>query len=129
MKCFVCIDENLGLSFNNRRLSRDKNVLLDMILDNEKIYMSEYSKKLFLSYGLEKFISEDICDSCFFEKDIDYEKFNKFKTVVIYNWNRHYPSDGKLKFDFNKYKVINILEFKGTSHEIITRTTYEKIVL
>ena len=49
MKLIVCLDDNKGMMFNNRRQSRDK-FLIENVLEmckGEKLYVNEYSSKLF----------------------------------------------------------------------------------
>ena len=49
MKVIVCLDERLGMMFNNRRQSRDSVLISDVVsdLNGEKLYISPYSEKLF----------------------------------------------------------------------------------
>ena len=49
MKIIVCVDNDMGMMFNHRRQSRDS-VLCEYLLSQygkEKIYMTEYSSKIF----------------------------------------------------------------------------------
>ncbi len=49
MKLIVCLDDKNGMMFNNRRQSRDK-ILIENMLElckDKKLYTSEYSSKLF----------------------------------------------------------------------------------
>ena len=49
MKLIVCLDDNKGMMFNNRRQSRVR-VLIENVLElckGEKLYTNEYSSKLF----------------------------------------------------------------------------------
>ena len=58
MKLIVCIDENNGMMFNNRRQSKDRVVIekIEEIIDSEPLYIDTYSKKLFES----AIVSDDI---------------------------------------------------------------------
>lgn len=138
MNVFVCIDKNLGLSFNNRRLSSDKNIVIDMfkVSKNEPISITNYSQNLFKETGgnyqtynnLEEIIAKN-CKWMFLEHDLieNFEDFeDSINTLVIYNFNRFYPSDLKLKIDLSKFNLISSNDFEGNSHELITKTIYVK---
>ena len=49
MVLIVCLDLNNGMYFNNRRQSRDREVIKDIafITKNNNLIMTEYSHKLF----------------------------------------------------------------------------------
>ena len=54
MNIIVCIDERGGMLFHQRRVSRDQVVILDIVNSiQEKIYMNEYSQKMFYEYGID----------------------------------------------------------------------------
>ena len=49
MKLIVCLDERKGMMFNNRRQSRDR-VLIDNMIEmigDDKLYIAPYSESLF----------------------------------------------------------------------------------
>ena len=55
MKLIVCLDDNKGMMFNNRRQSSDR-VLIENVLEyckGEKLYTNEYSSKLFPENSVE----------------------------------------------------------------------------
>ena len=55
MNIIVCIYERGGMLFHQRRVSRDQVVILDIVNSiQEKIYMNEYSQKMFYEYGIDK---------------------------------------------------------------------------
>ena len=49
MKVFVCVDDNGGMLFNNRRQSRDQKVVekIREIVGKEKLWIKEFSKAMF----------------------------------------------------------------------------------
>ena len=49
MKIIACLDDNNGLLFNNRRQSRDRVVIEDILKDchNSKLWINNFSKSLF----------------------------------------------------------------------------------
>jgi len=133
MKMIFCIDDNKGLMFNNRRQSRDKKLrqrILEITKGN-KLWMSEYSSKQFTEGEFS--VSDDFPslseneDYCFIENiDGSFENCNE---IIIYKWNRAYPSDKKFDFDLdsNGFSQVSVFEFKGTSHEKITEEIFRKI--
>ena len=60
MNVILCLDDNKGLLFNNRRQSRDKAVLDDIFngLNGEKLTITSFSEKLFADYS-ENIIVDD----------------------------------------------------------------------
>ena len=49
MKIIVCVDNEYGMMFNNRRQSRDREVIHDIIHNIEGVlWIGEYSKELFV---------------------------------------------------------------------------------
>lgn len=133
MHLIVCLDENGGMTFNNRRQSKDKKIIEDVmkLTENHRLFVSEYSSKLFegenviVDNDLLKNAKED--DFCFVEKEDVFEAIDKINDVVIYNWNRSYPSDKKFPKTavLNGKTLVETTDFTGTSHEKITREIYK----
>ena len=126
MKLIVCLDDNKGMMFNNRRQSRDR-VLIENVLElckGEKLYISEYSSKLFPENTVEICENpEKITDGYYFaENFIVAEIF--VEEIIVYNWNKVYPSDMHFNIDLSKWKLIESVDFEGSSHEKITREIY-----
>ena len=74
MIIIACVDDNLGLLFNNRRQSRDGILIKDVLdfIDNKMLWINTYSKQLFPEQEniivSEKFIDEaGEGDFCFIE--------------------------------------------------------------
>lgn len=131
MKVILCVDDNLGMLFNNRRQSRDR-VLTEDVLSlaaNDNLYINDFSAELFAG-------SKAIVDNSFMEKNPDGYCFienvdivpylSKIETLVIYRWNRTYPYDFKLNTDLAGFSLSETKEFKGSSHEKITRQIYTR---
>lgn len=135
MNIFVCVDENGGMLFNKRRLSRDSAVI-EKILEiskGSKLYMNSYSAKQFEGNQRiiidENFISRANSDDyCFVENiPVPEDDINK---LYVFNWNRKYPSDLKFDIDIVRkgYEKIATEEFAGSSHEKITLDIYGRNV-
>ena len=52
MNVIICLDDNNGMLFNNRRQSRDKALLSDVFdnLRGEKLFITLFSEKLMAEY-------------------------------------------------------------------------------
>lgn len=132
MNIIICLDDKNGLQFNKRRQSRDR-VLCDRILSITKdnvLWMNEYSAKIFPSASIK--VNDDFLslandgDYCFAENSDFLNYIDKLEKVIVYRWNRVYPSDDKVDTNFlNEKKMISSTDFKGSSHEKITEEIYE----
>ncbi|MBE6727624.1 MAG: hypothetical protein E7562_03135 [Ruminococcaceae bacterium] len=130
----VCIDDNGGMMFNHRRQSRDRAVIDDILNNVSKcVKICEYSKPLFENSGGEYIVAENFLetavfgDCCFVENCGIADYIDKASKLVVYKWNRRYPSDFSLDvvlFD-DRLKLCGRTEFKGNSHEKITKEVYE----
>ena len=126
MKIFICIDNDKGMLFNNRRQSRDSKLLekIAEIVQNNKLWITEFSKNLFENDVvidndmLDKALEEDFC----FVENLELSLYiEKITEIYLFHWNRSYPSDFKLNLDMNtNFKLINTEDFAGSSHEKIT---------
>ncbi len=125
MKVIVCVDDNLGILFNKRRVSKDSKIIEDIISNYEDIYINEYSKELFIdNYIVSDKLEEGIN---FVENNSLLGMEDKITEVIIYYFNRKYPSDLKLELDLNKYNEVSKTEFVGSSHDKITKVVYEVV--
>ena len=127
MKLIVCLDDNNGMMFNKRRQSRDRVLIENMIelCKDEKFYTNEYSVSLFPENAVEIFDNiEDVEKSyCFAENFTVNEDY--VDEIIVYKWNRVYPADFKCDIDFSRFDLVECLDFKGFSHEKITKETYK----
>lgn len=132
MICIVCVDNANGMMFNHRRQSRD-NALIDNVIslaDSARLFMNEYSAKLFGEKEISIISDEGYLekaeqgDFCFVEDKnlLPYE--NKIEKIIVYKWNRAYPSDFKLNINLSEYALQESVDFEGSSHEKITREVY-----
>lgn len=136
MKLVFCVDENGGVAFNNRRQSRDKAVINDLISisGEDTVYADAYSAKLFPG-GFERLtVTNDPAGEagesgfCFIERRAVSDIAAKAEGLVIYRWNRTYPSD--VKFDIDPvslgFHLYDNYDVKGNSHDKITVEIYKK---
>ena len=135
MNIIVCIDDEFGMLFNHRRQSRDR-LLRERILmltKWTKLWMNLYSVKQFEEECAENIIvDEDFLhnaengDYCFVETEDITKYISKIEKIVLYRWNRRYPSDFKFALDLSDWTMESTFEFAGSSHEKITEEIYRK---
>lgn len=131
MTIFFCLDNNGGMMFNGRRQSRDALVTEDIIktAENGVLNIDKYSETLFKAYP-DKTKTVDNFESgfCFIEnKDVS-AYLHLAEKLVIYRWNRDYPSDMLFTADISTlgFTLFEKTDFKGNSHESITKEIYIK---
>ena len=134
MNIIICVDNKNGYAFAGRRQSRDICQIDRMmqVVGQAKLLLNEYSYKLFQNPPHNVVLDEDFLNSasngdyCFVE-NIDFSDIvDRIDKVIIYRWNRDYPSDKKIPQNLleNK-KLISVYDFCGNSHEKITQEVYE----
>ncbi len=134
MVLIVCVDDDLGMAFAKRRQSQDCLLRRHIIQKfDDIIHMNGYSAKQFLNEGMARIsVSENFLndaekgDFCFAE-NVDVSQYEyKTEKIVLYRWNRKYPSDLKfsIPLDENGWKLESSVEFAGNSHEKITEEVY-----
>ena len=135
MKVIVCCENNNGMMFNNRRVSRDEVVIKKIIELTKgcKLWMNNYSYALFEN---EEAVNVNIAENvmtetaegeyCFVENESpsQYEKW--IDEIIIFRWNRDYPSDLKFDLELNCWDMKCTEEFPGDSHEKITMEVYKR---
>lgn len=141
MKLIVCIDEKKGMMFNHRRQSQDR-VLRDDIrkeCQGSILRMNAYSAGLFEKdadvetmvqiFSSEDFLAQASEDDCCFVEDQDISLWmEQADTVILYQWNRHYPADLYFTAELSEdtWQMERQEDFAGSSHEKITKTVYAK---
>ncbi len=133
MNMILCIDDDGGILFNHRRVSRDA-VLMQWIsgfVSENPIWIAPYSKELFdkCRPAPKIMVAEDYLrkaakdkDAYCFVEDGDFKEYlPEVRRIYLCKWNRRYPSDVKFPLKILKeYKAKNTWEFSGSSHEKIT---------
>ncbi len=127
-----CIDNNNGLMFNGRRVSRDKAVYDDYIsAARNKIYAQRYSEDILGSYASVVFSDNPFDDagdndSVFVESLSIMPYISKIDKIYVYKWNRDYPSDLQVDIDPAAlgFKLLETVDFPGNSHDRITKEIY-----
>ena len=135
MIVIVCVDNNLGMMFNNRRQSRDIEVVKKIIefTKGSSLWMNKYSYELFEELDCNRinidsgFLSETANGEYCFVENIDLEPYEKWlEKIIVFRWNTVYPSDHELDIDLGSWQLLESSEFVGKSHEKITMEVYVK---
>ena len=132
LKIILCVDNDYGMLFNGRRQSRDELIYDDIIsfLNDCNLWMSQYSSKLFknhikkISVDNNFFNKANENDYCFIEDPAVLKDIEKISSFIVYKWNKKYPSDVKFSPNLNGFKLVEKVDFKGKSHEKITKEVY-----
>lgn len=133
MEQILCIDDDFGMMFNHRRQSQDRILRKHIMEEWKQLYMTEYSEKMFETEELLSGFSISIWksgevlpqDITLFVEDPD--DLQDAELLIIYCWNRRYPSDKKLPAGFlDHYAMISEQDFAGSSHDKITERKYIK---
>ena len=130
MKVIVCIDDNKGMLFNKRRQSRDVKVLEDIVSLTNEVWIDSFSEQLFEGIKIKVNILDALLEDapkgayCFIEDKRLKPHESNIEHLIIYKWNRSYPSDFKLDLDLKEWKLVESLDFAGNSHDKITREKY-----
>ena len=129
MTLYICLDDRNGLQFNKRRQSRDSAVLEDIrSLCAGNLLIEPFSEKLIREAEIPYVLPPEAAEDYFAEKIPSEEILETTNKLVIYRWNRHYPSDVRWEPDLAGMGFVptETSEFPGTSHEKITREVYER---
>lgn len=132
MKIILCIDDNGGMLFNNRRQSKDM-VLLEKvkaIVGERRLWISDFSKSLFENHELvdskmlDKASEHDFC----FVENLNLAPYiEKIDEIYLFKWNRRYPSDKKIDISLSDdFDFVRSEDFIGNSHEKITMEVWKK---
>ena len=135
MIVIACVDDSMGMLFNNRRVSRDEKVIdkIVEVANGRRIWMSDYSQSLFEYTEVQNIIMDDNylekadCNEyCFVEKEMLSNYKDKMEKIILFKWNRDYPSDKKFDLDLTEWINESSMEFQGNSHECITMEVYTR---
>ena len=142
MIVFIALDNNYGMMFNHRRQSQDRILRENMLTHckNRPLWMNSYSATLFSS-GEEATLSANIVvdedflskaaekEYCYVEDNNLEQHMDQIHTLIVYKWNRTYPSD--LTFNYSElkrhWKIIAKERFTGSSHDMITKEVWQRV--
>lgn len=129
MNIICAVSNQMGISFNHRRVSRDKMIYFDIAgsLDGQDLYMDTYSEALFADVRdqINVIASPDYLEQVKQDEYAFYEvgeiNQEKVQMIVLYRFNRDYPSDFGLELDLSEFEKVSQSEFAGSSHDTITK--------
>lgn len=135
MILICCVDNRLGLAFNRRRLSRDSAVYADIAVEAgaAPVWMDVRSTTLFKDTGIAVRSEEGFAEKagegeyCFVEFFSPAALERKIEKIILYRWNRHYPSDTKFDISLNGWTLETSYDFPGSSHEAISKEIYNRV--
>ena len=133
MILITCVDDKNGMMFNSRRQSRDKIIIQNIceLAENEKIWITEYSKSLFeperenIVISNQDFFEAELDEYCFVENIAPSKIENDITKIVLYCWNKEYPADLYFDLELEDWILESEIEFEGSSHEKITRKIFK----
>jgi hypothetical protein len=135
MILIICTDDNKGMLFHLRRQSQDRILRDDIrkLTADGRIWMDAYSAKQFQDVdGMRIQVDEAFLkkagmgEYCFVEDQDPGPYIERIEKIIRYQWNRVYPADMFLTLDLSRWKLKDTKEFSGSSHDKITRETYER---
>ena len=137
MKLIVCLENNNGVIFNKRRVSSDKKVTKKIIelTQEKKLWVSYYTQELFIGKDINK--TRLVLSNSIFKKagENDYvwienimpKNLDDCSELIVFRWNRDYPSDVKFDFDLSdSFELTSAKIIKGNSHDEITEEHYTR---
>lgn len=136
MKIIAVVDDSYGMMFNHRRISMDRRVReeIQKLIKCHELWMNTYSAEQFdlqtiniqVHDNFMEYVKQD--DFAFIENIQVRPYFEQINSVILFYWNRSYPSDFKLDLipSENQMKCTNRQDFVGNSHEKITMEVWEK---
>lgn len=135
MIAIICLDDRNGMCFNRRRQSRDA-CLRERVREmarGSRLWMAPYSAEQFSGEGdapicvSESFLEETGEGDYAFVEDRALAPFaDKLERLVVFRWNRVYPSDQYFDLELTKapWRKTEEEDFSGTSHQRITMEVY-----
>ena len=133
MNLFLCLDDKNGMLFNHRRQSMDRILREDMLAytEHKVLWMSPYTAGQFAELPTHVRIADDPIGAagegayCFVERNDWTKAADQIQDVIVYRWNRVYPAGVRFpQSELDRRRLINTVEFVGSSHDRITREIY-----
>ena len=127
------LDDRNATRLMNKRQSRDVTVANKIMLlaGAEPIYIKKKSESFFLNTDfLPTFIYfeslNEIPDNAyvFFEEPLSKDELRSAGKIVVFRWNRIYPSTNADRIDLNGFTKVKYDDFEGSSHDNITTEVY-----
>ena len=121
----IALEDRDGLSRCGKRLSKDRVMLSDIKREFSHIFASEYTAALFPEPGYVSPIPPVLPDDAVLFLELEDIPDNA-EDLIVYRWNRRYPSDRKYTPADNGWELVSTEDFAGYSHPKITKERYRK---
>lgn len=113
------------MMFNDRRQSQDRGLreYIAEMTKGEKVYMNAYTENLYEEIE-NPIVSEDFLqkagkgEPCIVENLPLSPVKDQIEEIVIFRWNKVYPSDQVLDVDLEEWKLVEEEQIEGSTHEI-----------
>ena len=129
----ACVDQTGGMSFHNRRQSRDREVVRRILADADgsRLWLSQRSCPLFAPLGggqvhaAEDFLLRAGAGEYAFAEALAALP-DGLEAVVLYRWDKRYPADQWFPADLGAlgWRLARRETFPGYSHKTIEKETY-----
>ena len=134
MILIACVDDSMGMTFNHRRQSRDAVLCRDLLslVQGRPLWMHPYSAPLFPDAPETVIVDEDYLSKagadefCFVDREDVSDFSDQIHTIILYHWQRAYPSDRRFPLDLSEYRKTETVTFEGKSHPEIVREVWKK---
>jgi hypothetical protein len=132
MTLIVCLDQNDGILFNNRRQTLDFELLKIVEKSFSDIHISDFSQKYFsnirCTVSENPFLSAVDNSAVFHECGEALPYLDKIDKIVIYRWAKVYPAD--TYFDIcpteSGFKLSGKIKFSTEVHKDIIKEIYKR---
>ena len=131
MILFLCVDKKMGLSFGGKRQSRDQALTERMwsLSQGKPLYIKKESALLFEGIGAPLVVEDPATaagDGDFVFLEALPLPTHGVEKVILFHWNRLYPSTEKMTLDLAAFTKEKTEDFAGKSHERITMEIWKK---
>ena len=129
----ACVDGRNGMAFHNRRQSQDRLARWDILKEAGRapLWVNAVTARQFTDGQQSRLrIDEAFLDRagsgefCFVEDRSVKPYETRIEQVILYRWNRAYPSDLYWDLPLDGWTLERREEFPGYSHKIITKEVY-----
>ena len=129
MIIILTLDDKNAVSFAGKRQANDRTVAdyMSNITKDAPLYIKEKSGAFFKNcdtpptlYTVESFDNLKNGDVCFMEEVPSTQLMAQAEKLIVFRWNRNYPSMTKERVNLSGWHLDCSLEFPGYSHDKIT---------
>ena len=134
MIIIAAVDNRLGMMFNQRRVSQDRQLRAEIVklTQGHLLWMNGFSGQQFASEAESRSLKVDDSflalarpgDYCFVENDSVCPFAERVEAVILCRWNRDYPADFFFDLPLDSWHLTHTYNITGYSHDIITIEEY-----